>query len=144
MINLYSSSIYNGHSSTAVSHEAVFIKKNTEYTRDVFVEGSVFVKEMYKRELRVKFDSYTITWLNETMFTSSSSEIFSNNAYRSIIGLGTEVIPLIIEDLKINDYHWFYALESLTGVNPIQKEHRGVIQLMKEDWLNWAEDNIQV
>ncbi len=95
------------------------------------------MKELSNRD----FDDYKSTWEEETIFSSSISEITNNTAYRTIIGLGQKVLPFIIDDLKKNDNHWFYALEALTGQNPIKENHKGIIPLMRDDWLKWAEDN---
>jgi hypothetical protein len=121
-----------------VSIEAQFIRQNIQTAHDLFLGQSVFIQEMYKKQLGTKFDLYSGIWKTETMFSSNSSEITNNSAYRSIIGLGKDIIPFIIEDLKQSENHWFYALELLTGENPIKSEHRGIINLMKSDWLNWA------
>jgi hypothetical protein len=126
-----------------VSIEAQFVRQNIQMTHDLFMGQSVFIQEMYKQQLSTKFDLYSGIWKTETMFSSNSSEITNNSAYRSIIGLGKEIIPFIIQDLKQSENHWFYALELLTGENPIKEKHRGIIHLMKSDWLNWAEKNIQ-
>jgi hypothetical protein len=126
-----------------VSIEAQFIRQNIQTAHDLFMGQSVFIQEMYKKQLGKKFDLYSGIWKTETMFSSNSSEITNNSAYRSIIGLGKDIIPFIIEDLKQSENHWFYALELLTGENPIKSEHRGIINLMKSDWLNWAKKNIE-
>lgn len=126
-----------------VSFEAQFIRQNIQTAHDLFMGQSVFIQEMYKKQLSTKFDLYSGIWKTETMFSSNSSEITNNSAYRSIIGLGKDIIPFIIEDLKQSENHWFYALELLTGENPIKSEHRGIINLMKSDWLNWAKKNIE-
>jgi hypothetical protein len=126
-----------------VSIEAQFIRQNIQTAHDLFMGQSVFIQEMYKKQLSTKFDLYRGIWKTETMFSSNISEITNNSAYRSIIGLGKDIIPFIIEDLKQSENHWFYALELLTGENPIKSEHRGIINLMKSDWLNWAKKNIE-
>jgi hypothetical protein len=77
-------------------------------------------------------------WENDTLFSSSITEITNHPAYHSVIKLGKEVVPLIIEDLQTTNNHWFYALEILTGENPIRPNHRGNIELMKNDWVEWA------
>ncbi len=127
--------------SVAVSVEAQFVTQNYESSRYLFMKNSLYVQEMYKVQLKEKFEYYTSVWTNETMFSSSIHEIINNSAYRSIVGLGKDVIPFIIDELKKEDNHWFYALEALTGQNPIKKEHRGFIKLMKSDWIEWAEKN---
>lgn len=127
----------------AVSYEAESVRQHTKSSHFLFIKNSVFITEMYKQKLKQRFDLYNSIWQNETMFSSSISEITNNAAYRSIIGLGEDVIPFIIQDLKNNNSHWFYALEALTGQNPIKSEHRGIVELMKADWLEWANKNNQ-
>ena len=125
----------------AVSNEAISVRKNRACSHIIFIGRSVSIPEMYKKHLKKRFDFFYSIWQSETMFSSSISEITNNNAYRSIINLGEDIIPFIIQDLKINDNHWFYALEALTGMNPIKNEHKGIVPLMKADWLEWADKN---
>lgn len=125
----------------AVSYEANFVRSNVEACHILFVGKSIFIREMYKKQLKKQFDFYSSIWKDETIFFSSISEITNNSAYISIISLGQEVLPLIIDDLKISDSHWFYALEALTGCNPIKENHKGIIPLMKNDWIEWAKEN---
>jgi len=127
----------------AVSIESLFVSQNIQSSHIKFIGQSVFIQAMYEQQLKEKFEYYRNLWITETMFSSNVSEITNNSAYRSIINLGYEVIPFILEDLKKSENHWFYALERLTGHNPITPEHRGIVNLMKADWLNWAEENIQ-
>jgi hypothetical protein len=142
MINFLSPSLQEIQRPVGVSNEALIIKKNVKNTHEMYIGQSIFIQDMYLQKLKKQFELYSSIWKSETMFSSSSSEITNNSAYRSIIGLGTDIIPFIIEDLKESQDHWFYALELLTGENPISNEHRGIIHLMKSDWLNWAEKNI--
>lgn len=141
MINTIYPTIQERQRPVAVSYEASFVRNNIETCHALFVGQSIFVQEMYSQQLKKRFDFYNSIWKNETIFSSSISEITNNSAYRSIIGLGQEVLPFIIDDLKHNDSHWFYALEALTGQNPIKENHKGVVPLMKEDWIEWAKEN---
>lgn len=128
----------------AVSHEAQFVKQSVESSYSSFIGQSIFVQELYKQELKKRFEFYSSIWKNETLFSSNISDITNNAAYRSIIGLGYSVVPLILEDLRQDDSHWFYALNILTGENPISDNHKGIFPLMKKDWLDWAHSNIEV
>jgi hypothetical protein len=125
----------------AVSYEAGFVRDSIKTCHILFVGQSVFVQELYKQQLKKRFDLYNSIWKSETIFSSSITEITNNAAYRSIIALGQEVIPFIIDDLKVNDNHWFHALEALTGQNPIKENHKGIVLLMKKDWVEWAKEN---
>lgn len=125
----------------AVSIEANSIRNNYITSHNTFIGASIYVKTSYVKSLKYQFDTLKSIWLNETLFSSSTTEINNNRAYRAIIDLGRDVIPFIIDDLRIMDNHWFYALEILAGVNPVKNENIGNIPAMKKDWLQWAEDN---
>ncbi len=141
MMNTIYPSIQDRQRPIAVSYEAQFVRHNIDNCHVLFVGQSVFVQELYAQQIQKRFDFLNSIWKNETLFSSSVSDITNNSAYRSIIDLGQDAIPLIINDLKNNDSNWFYALEALTGQNPIRETHRGMVQLMKNDWLEWAKKN---
>ncbi|MFM9909955.1 MAG: hypothetical protein ACKVOW_11425 [Chitinophagaceae bacterium] len=141
MINTIYPTIQERQRPVAVSYEAHLVRNNIETCHLLFVGQSVFIQELYKQQLKKRFDFYNSIWKNETVFSSSISEITNNAAYRYIIGLGQEVLPFIINDFKANDNHWFYALEAITGQNPINDNHKGIVPLMKADWLKWAKEN---
>lgn len=93
-------------------------------------------QQVYNKFLKLKKN-----WKEDTLFVSSGSVIVSNSSYREIIELGDIAIPWIIEDLKETNAHWFFALEKITGQNPIKKENIGDIDMMKEDWIEWSLKN---
>lgn len=62
-------------------------------------------------------------------------------AYQRIIGLGPQVIPLILSDLKRELGHRFWALSALTGENPVDPADRGRVSAMAAAWLKWGTDN---
>ena len=132
--------------SAAISHEGQIIEGNFETSRGLFVGESLFLQgiyqDVYQQNLKKKFQLYKNIWEEQTLFSSNMTEIINNSAYLSIIALGSDVIPLIIQDLRNAENHWFSALESLTSINPIKKEHKGIFNLMKSDWLEWADKNM--
>lgn len=121
-----------------VGTDAKFVSQSLHNSHIIFLGHSVFASQLYNRRLDRKFNMLKSLWEADTMFSSSISEITTHPAYHSIIKLGSEVLPLIIQDLQNTNNHWFYALEILTGENPIRPEHRGNVELMKSDWINWA------
>ncbi len=60
--------------------------------------------------------------------------------YQQIIGLGSSVIPLILEDLAKEPDHWGWALEAITGENPVPEEAAGDITAIADAWLAWGRD----
>lgn len=124
-----------------VSIEADNLRLTSECSQISFLSNSVFVQELYKDSINRKFTELKSIWENETMWFSDVSEITNNSAYREIIDLGEDVLPFIFEDLDTNNNHWFYALNSITGSDPISTNHKGIFPQMKNDWLNWASEN---
>ena len=66
---------------------------------------------------------------------------YENKNYQEILDLDFFVLPYLIDDLKSNDIDWFVALNKISDTDPIKKEHQGNFDLMKQDWLEWAEKN---
>lgn len=103
--------------------------------------GSTFKDLKVSEEEFLKFHNLTEKWKEETLMTSSVNEIESNKSYLEIIGMGEKILPLIFQDLKYEPAIWFPALEKITGHDPIERSHRGIIKLMTEDWLKWGEEH---
>lgn len=91
-----------------------------------------------REPLASRFAGLAETWRSETTVESSFSELVMNSAYQRIIGLGPQVLPNILDELKHRPDHWFWALSSITGVDPIPEEAAGNLRLMTEAWLNWG------
>ena len=80
-------------------------------------------------------------WHNAVDYHSSTTVRNSYPAYQKIIALGPDVVPLLLRDMEENHTHWFYALRTITGANPIPPSSSGNISQMVEAWLRWAKDN---
>ena len=91
--------------------------------------------------LRDQFLDLSKKWREETIFTSSMTEIVLNDAYQQIIGMGPDVLPYIFDDLQTKGGHWFWALRAITRENPVKPEDVGNIKRMTESWLEWARCN---
>ena len=59
-------------------------------------------------------------------------------AYQSIIGMGQDAVPLILDEMSNQPDHWFWALRAITGANPCPPEHVGDVTAMTRDWLSWG------
>jgi hypothetical protein len=80
-------------------------------------------------------------WHRAVAHHSSSTIRNSHPAYRAIIALGPEVVPLLLRDMEDNHTHWFVALRDITGAHPIPSSAAGNIPLTVEHWLRWAKEN---
>ncbi len=88
--------------------------------------------------LKEQFEKLADEWREETKYLSFTQQIAMHSAYQRIIGLGESAIPLILEELSNFGGHWYWALNSITGENPVKKEDRGNISLTKKAWLEWG------
>lgn len=87
-----------------------------------------------------KFQILKQEWETQTAHLSSITEIAMHPAYQQIIGMGKEVIPLILKELKKKTGHWFWALKSITGEDPGPPDQRGRMDKMRELWLGWGDE----
>lgn len=93
------------------------------------------------RQLEMLFATLAAEWKQETRFLSSTTAIATHPAYQRIIGLGPQVIPLILAELKREPGQWFWALSALTGENPVPAAEQGRVGAMTAAWLQWGIDN---
>lgn len=85
--------------------------------------------------LRSRFTNLVQLWMEETILSSSTHEICSHWAYQRIIGLGSAVVPLIIEEVQKGGRHWGWALSAITGENPAK--HADSLKAASEAWIAW-------
>lgn len=101
--------------------------------------------EMLFEELvddRAVFQSLVQAWHSERGATSSVAKMVACPSYQRIISLGrAKAVELILAQMESegNDPdHWFWALQILTGANPVPEEDEGNLEAMAKTWLDWA------
>lgn len=77
-------------------------------------------------------------WRRERGATSWASQMAMQPSYQRIVGMGPAAIPFILRELDEQPDHWFWALRSITGENPVKPHQRGKIMEMAQAWLAWA------
>jgi hypothetical protein len=92
-------------------------------------------------DLERRFAGLVRDWKAGRGVTSSSRLMAQHPAYQAIVGLGPAVVPLLLRELERDPDHWFIALRSLTGADPVAPEHRGNLPLMVADWVGWGRAN---
>lgn len=91
--------------------------------------------------LAATFRQLADRWQADTQYLSSTTDIALHPAYQRIIGLGPQVIPLILTELTRRPGRWFWALTALTGEDPVPPDARGRLPDMTAAWLRWGRDN---
>ena len=92
--------------------------------------------EISQLNVESEFAKLVEEWRRETAHLSSIQTIAMHTAYQRIIGMGPQVVPLIMKELSKEVDHWFWALCAITGENPVNKEDAGDIEAMRKAWLD--------
>jgi hypothetical protein len=84
-------------------------------------EGELVVTRLPPRrtwlELRVIFEELASKWRHETAMEALPSRKAMNFSYQSIIGMGPDALPFILESLAAEVDDWFWALTAITRKN---------------------------
>jgi hypothetical protein len=86
----------------------------------------------------IEFDELAKRWIGDTKLTSSTQAIVIHPSYQRIIGMGTAAVPHILRRLQVTPEPWFWALQSITGENPVPAEDIGRMNKMRTAWLQWG------
>jgi len=98
-----------------------------------------FLINLPREELEREFHALAAEWMERGKYLSNTVQIALIPAYQRIIGLGRPVVPLILEELRREPRQWFWALEKITGQDPVPVEARGNVQKMADAWVAWGQ-----
>jgi hypothetical protein len=73
---------------------------------------------------------------------SSMTNIVMHRAYQRIIGLGKEVVPLLLTELEREPDYWFWALTAITGEDPAATSE--TMEEATAAWLGWGRERTLV
>ena len=88
-----------------------------------------------------RFRRLATAWQDAVWFSSSPPEKCSHPAFRAIIGMGEEVVPLMLREMEEEPQLWVWALPEITGANPVPASDAGNIAKMNEAWLRWGKEH---
>ncbi|HEX2078189.1 MAG TPA: hypothetical protein VHG08_10790 [Longimicrobium sp.] len=91
-----------------------------------------------RSSLEEEFRRLAAEWKTAAEFQSSITRIAMHPAYQRIIGMGQEALPYILRDLEMTQAPWFWALQAITGVDPVSMEDRGYVDRMTRAWVRWG------
>ena len=124
--------------SNSLTDEALYVESIASASYKDFIANSFYLREKFEESLEDYFEILKNLWLEETKLSSNVFITLSHPAYLRIIKLGNDILPYILDDLQQNKNHWFFALNKISGENPVKVEHVGNIDLMANDWINWG------
>lgn len=92
-----------------------------------------------QRQFKEVFDELRQQWRQDTKYLSSASQIVEHPAYQQIIELGEPMLPFILEEVRNERGHWFFALHKITGHVPDNIQNLTFAQI-RQAWLDWFKD----
>lgn len=87
-------------------------------------------------DLPQRFEELADQWSRETEFISVHSKAILQRPYQRIIALGPAVVPLLLERLRDQPDHWFWALSVLTDEDPAEQATN--FSEARQAWLDWG------
>lgn len=93
---------------------------------------------MVEPDLRERFEHLKKQWKEQSRFLSNTAQMSMLWPYQRIIGMGSRAVPLILAELHRESDHWFWALEAITGENPVPPQAAGDVSASAEAWVHWG------
>ena len=85
-----------------------------------------------------RFTRLVAQWKAESVHMSNTAQMAMLRSYQNIIGMGDSAVPLLLEELRREPDHWFWALEAITLENPVPPEANGNVDAMARAWIDWG------
>jgi hypothetical protein len=118
----------------------VLIKMNlpSQQSASRILAEQVLSKKAEATSLAENFQSLVKKWKEETFFISSTSKLYSHEAYVGIIAMGKHGLPFVLNELKNNGGRWFYALRFMAGDEGKEVPSTKDYETAKASWLEWG------
>lgn len=100
------------------------------------LDGEDVATASSEQEFTERFVTLAREWLRDTAVLSSIRAKLTHPAYQKILELGERAIPLVLNELRVRPSHWFAALKTLTGENPVPPG--ATFDEAAEAWLRWG------
>lgn len=120
--------IWNGRSSGSRDMLTKALNRNLKISKYIATDREVF-------------DGLAKKWKKETRHVSNTNRKIEHQCYSDIISMGDGAVDLMLEDLQQKPCDWYWALTTITGINPVPKEAEGDTNKMTAAWLEWARKN---
>lgn len=87
---------------------------------------------------REQFQRFSGEWKEQSRYLSNTMQMAMLRPYQRIIGMGPVAVPLILEELRRDPDQWFWALEAITGEDPVPPDAVGKVGVMAQAWIEWG------
>jgi hypothetical protein len=96
-------------------------------------------REAFTYATRSKFAQLTKEWKASKGAAARATKMARHPAYQEIISMGQLAVPMILDELSSKPDHWFVALNSITGADPVPEGDKGDLKAMARAWIEWGE-----
>lgn len=86
--------------------------------------------------LEREFRALVERWKADSVHSSLVQVQVQHPAYQRIIGMGRQAVPLILNEMRRCPDHWFWALQAITGEQPVPSG--STFGEATEAWLAWG------
>ena len=113
-----------------------------EYARQIAEQFIAAAQTQHRSDsVARKFQELAQHWRAETAHLSSVTKQVMHPSYQRIIGLGPAVLSILLREVRQQSGYWFWALNAITGEDPVQPDDLGNVPKMSEAWLTWGRDH---
>lgn len=113
-------------------------RRTTMQHRTLLDDPTLDVPQSVTAPLRKTFEDLANEWLRERPRGVDVARMTQHPAYQGIVGMGAPAVPWILQRLAHKPDHWFVALSTITGANPVPPASRGRLHEMTAAWLDWG------
>lgn len=106
----------------------------------VHLRGSSSIT-IHEADVAEEFSELLRRWRADTQYSSTLAQRAAHPAYRAIVALGEEAIPLILRELRRQPDFLLMALREITQEDPVRPESRGRLIEMVNAWLQWGAEH---
>ena len=105
--------------------------------KDSHIRAVIGGKEMLFSSVAEKFHAL-VAECQRLSDPGSSTGIFLSDAYAQIVGMGWDVVPLLLREVESQTGHWITALTWITGRDLATPELRGNARKLRIAWIQWG------
>lgn len=103
------------------------------------VKALVDGEEVSFETVEDKFARLAVIWRKHNAGQSVTE--YNHAAYLQIIGMGRDVVPLLLRELQDGKGDWLLALKYITGAKVTGPVVRGNFKAIREAWLQWGQEH---
>lgn len=102
-----------------------------------FIEYPAVYKQS-RSALELRFKRLSKVWKRETVLYSNAKDITRHRAFKQIVGLGKQIIPLVLREYEHDPGHWDMVLTALADTDPVPNSCAGDVYQIRHHWLAWG------